>query len=374
MTTARRVSAAALAAALAVVLEPTAVAAAPAARASVADPASRADSARGADPARAADQTAPVRITTAVSPKDVRIGTPFRYTIRVEADAGVEVFVPLISGAIGDFVITDYGQGAAEGAGRDGDAVTAVETWYELLAYESGSRFIPAPVVGYRAAATEVLQVEGPKTLVNVDTLLPPPGEEVELRDIRGPVDAPADIRPLLLGLGLVVAALAIAALLYWLGRRRGRGLEVAARPAHEVALEALTRLRRASLIAAGRHEDYYVRLSAIVREYVEGRFSLRAPEMTTEEFLAVVGRGEALGREYRTALGGFLSEADLVKFARHVPSESDAERAYGAARGFVEATAASDPPDPAGTAAGSGGGQDVQAEPVGREEHHATT
>jgi len=283
----------------------------------------------------------PVRISTEVSPKDVTIGTPFRYTVRVEADAGVEVFVPLVSGAIGDFVITDYGESVTgEAAAGDADG-PAVEIWYELLAYESGSQFVPAPIVGYRAPGAEVAQVAGPKALVNVDALLPPADAEAEaeLRDIKKPVEPPTDLRPMLLGLALLVLVVLVVAVIYWLqGRRRGAGGLL--RPAHEVALEALSQLRRTSLLTEGRHEDYYVRLSGIVRNYVEGRFALRAPEMTTEEFLAAVGRGETLGGEHRGALGGFLSEADLVKFARHVPSESDAERAYTAAREFVESTA----------------------------------
>ena len=48
----------------------------------------------------------------------------------------------------------------------------------------------------------------------------------------------------------------------------------------------ALNRLRAQGLIEQGQFEDYYVQLSSIVRHYLEDRFHLRAPEMTTEEFL----------------------------------------------------------------------------------------
>lgn len=293
----------------------------------------------GVETEEPASLSGPVRITTEISPKEVTVGTPFRYTVRVEADPGVEVFVPLVSGAIGNFVITDYGEGAAAEA-SNAAAGTPVEIWYELLAYESGSQFVPAAIVGYRAPGGEVLQFEGPKTLVNVDTLLPSLDTDIELRDIKTPVEPPTDWRPALLGLAVLTIILLAVGLIYWLQARRRRGVGGVLRPAHEIALEALSRLRRASLIAEGRHEDYYVRLSSIVREYVEGRFALRAPEMTSEEFLAAVGRSETLGREHRGALRGFLTEADLVKFARHVPSDSDAERAYAAACDFVESTA----------------------------------
>jgi hypothetical protein len=60
---------------------------------------------------------------------------------------------------------------------------------------------------------------------------------------------------------------------------------------------------------------------------------------MTTEEFLQAAQKSGDLGREERAALAAFLTEADLVKFAAYAPSAEQAERAYAAARQFVEST-----------------------------------
>ena len=62
---------------------------------------------------------------------------------------------------------------------------------------------------------------------------------------------------------------------------------------------------------------------------------------MTTEEFLLTTARGGSLQPAHRALLGEFLTESDLVKFARHVPTLADSERAYAAARRFVDETAA---------------------------------
>jgi hypothetical protein len=51
----------------------------------------------------------------------------------------------------------------------------------------------------------------------------------------------------------------------------------------------------------------------------------------------------------HRVALQEFLSEADLVKFARHVPSADRADRAWTAACDLVETTR---PPEEARNAA----------------------
>jgi hypothetical protein len=87
--------------------------------------------------------------------------------------------------------------------------------------------------------------------------------------------------------------------------------------------------------------KDFYSTLSDIVRRYLEDRFRLRAPEMTTEEFLLVTSRDGRLAAGHRRLLGDFLTESDLVKFARHVPTLSDGERAFEAARRFVTDTTA---------------------------------
>jgi hypothetical protein len=179
--------------------------------------------------------------------------------------------------------------------------------------------------------------------LVIVDSLLPKNEEglsKATLRDIKGPVAVPRDYRPLWYVAGAVAALAGIGFGLYRLLNRRRKVPQTPLRPAHEVALEALARLQRARLLEQQQQAEFYVQLSNIVRAYLEQRFNLRAPEMTTEEFLQVAKENRQLPVEYRGSLTQFLSEADLVKFARYVPAADDAERAYQAARQFVESTA----------------------------------
>ena len=95
-----------------------------------------------------------------------------------------------------------------------------------------------------------------------------------------------------------------------------------------ELALAALQRLRQDSPPV----EQFYTRLSDIVRRYIEGQFGLRAPERTTEEFLAEA----TLPAQHMTLLSSFLQESDLVKFARLRPGKDDMDRVFSAAEKFV--------------------------------------
>lgn len=291
-----------------------------------------------ADPTPPAQPPPPVDIQTSVEPKSVTIGTPFRYTMRIVADKETELVIPQLAGQIGDFQVIDFGsEPPHEENGR-----VVLENWYSLLTYQPGDAIVPGPTVQYRVPGSDLERVAAPDALVMVQSLLDVPGQTApaDVRDIKGPVAVPRDYRPLVwLAAGLLAAA-ALAVLLYRLVNRRRPASSVAPRPAHEIALEALAKLHAARLLEAGRHEAFYVRLSDIVRTYLEVRFHLRAPEMTTEEFLQEAQRDPQLAPPQRSLLGNFLSEADLVKFARYVPAPDDAERAYRAAREFVESTA----------------------------------
>jgi hypothetical protein len=299
--------------------------------------------AHAADPTTPGAQPAPVAIETAVEPRSVTIGTPFRYTMRITAEQDLELIVPQLAGQIGDFQVIDFGSPPP----RQERGRVVLEPWYTLLTYTPGDALVPGPTVQYRLPGSDLESVAAPDALVMVQSLLDKPGATppADVRDIKAPAAVPRDYRPLLWLALAGLGAIALAALLYRLINKRRSALIAPPRPAHEIALEALTKLHAARLLEAGREQEFYVRLSAIVRAYLEARFHLRAPEMTTEEFLQVAQRDPQLAPPQRSLLGNFLSEADLVKFARYVPASDDAERAYRAAREFVASTAAPEVP-----------------------------
>lgn len=156
-----------------------------------------------------------------------------------------------------------------------------------------------------------------------------------DIRDIKGLVPLPG--WPWWVWTLLGAAVLAVAGLTWWLSRRKPAAppppRRVVLAPA-DVALQALARLREEQPPV----ELFYTRLADIVRHYIEGQFGLRAPERTTEEFLAEA----TLPAPQMGLLGAFLREADLVKFARVRPGDADRQRAYASAETFVRETAPS--------------------------------
>lgn len=115
--------------------------------------------------------------------------------------------------------------------------------------------------------------------------------------------------------------------------------------PAHETALKRLAELAGKGLIEAGAAEAFFVEVTGIIRDYIEEGFGLRAPEQTTEEFLAGLVTAPAVAG-YRDVLEPFLAAADEVKFACLRPDRDVMRRAFETAENFVVQTAGVDSRD----------------------------
>ena len=116
--------------------------------------------------------------------------------------------------------------------------------------------------------------------------------------------------------------------------------------PPYQIALDALDALRQKGWIETLTIEPFYVELSSIVRRYLEGRFGLRAPERTTEEFIRDALTSRKLSDTPQNLVAGFLEQSDLVKFARHAPGQPDMRNALDSAALLVHETMPAETPE----------------------------
>ena len=110
------------------------------------------------------------------------------------------------------------------------------------------------------------------------------------------------------------------------------------ARPPWEVAFEELYDLRHAGLVAEARFAEHFDRVSDIVRKYLGARFGFDGLESTTREVLFVLRRLTP-PLESLDSIESFLRQADLVKFAKTVPSAEDCELALTRAERIISTT-----------------------------------
>jgi hypothetical protein len=159
-----------------------------------------------------------------------------------------------------------------------------------------------------------------------------------DIHEIRGPVAISGEWLWLWIALGAVLFAAAVIWGSYFFMNRKRVPVEPP-KPAWERALDAIARIEKAGYVQKGLIKEYYSELSGVVRWYIEERLDVRAPEMTTEEFIHAVRYSERLTNAQQGFLRDFLNASDMVKFAKFVPTAEEMFRALRLARVFVEET-----------------------------------
>lgn len=134
---------------------------------------------------------------------------------------------------------------------------------------------------------------------------------------------------------GLAVLVVAGAVLAWWRWRSRRPAPPVPVTPPHVRAKEKLADALR----FIGDPKVFCTLVADTVRHYLEERFTLRAPERTTEEFLVELQSSRHLLPDQKRSLGEFLQSCDLVKFARFEPTEAALRELHDAALRLVDET-----------------------------------
>ena len=293
-------------------------------------------------PAAAQELPAPPSLRVAVDTTTATVGGRLHLTVAVEHAPDATVQWP-DSLDLAPFEVLEAVANPATAA--DGRATTtAVLT---LAAFELGELEIPSFTVGVTSPGGVTELVTDPFGVAVVSVGL---DEGQDIRDIRGPLSIPRSV----LVMALWVLALALAAAGgWWLARRarhratnEGAVSEDPPRPAHELAYEQLDWLETSGLLGRGRVKEYHIEVSDIIRRYLEGRYAIRALEMTSREVLEQL-EAAGVGSDVHDRFTAFLARCDLVKFAKHRPTPAACALIVPDARALVDATLPPPEPEP---------------------------
>jgi len=256
--------------------------------------------------------------------------------LQAAIEPGYEVRMPKVDKVLESFGIVDWN--------NQGDRLdennNVVRTYrYRLEPFLSGKYEIPAFTFEFSDAnsvepkkyelVTEPIEIE-------VTSLLGEQRAELVIEDIEDVVEMPQQAS--LWWLWVLLGLCAIAAPAAWLVVRSRRAAELIRifKPAHEIAYARLRALVKEDLLGKGKIKEFYERISSILRHYIEHRFNLRAPERTTEEFLAELQYADVLSPPDKESLEEFLTHCDLVKFARHSPTNEQIQRTFDLVKEFI--------------------------------------
>ena len=200
-----------------------------------------------------------------------------------------------------------------------------------ITAWDSGSYYIP-PI-----SFSETSRIEG--LLLNVQSVILE--EAAELKDIKQPMEAPigwSDIWPWVLGIILFTL------IVFFLKKYIFNKKEVikikkpkVIIPADITALQQLTKLDEAQIWQAGNVKKYHSEISEIIRRYTENRFNFIALELATEEIISELK--SKVNNEQLASINIILQRADLAKFAKSKPEETENKESMQLAKHFVAQT-----------------------------------
>ena len=287
------------------------------------------------------DRTAekgPVKMFVRVWPKEPRLSDLVEMDVRVESRPDVDIKPPAFGQAVGDFLVRDYTERPSEtGAGN-------VRLFhYQLEPVHAGKHLIRSVSIEFVDKRPNS-ERRGEGALIETDPL------EVNVTsELSGGAPSLANLEPMLpprpvpqrVATGWLVAAAAGAVALAILGvvvvrRRKRRPIQPRRQTPEEIAQAALALLLAENLPARGLIKEFYLRLTGIVRQYVEDTTGLRAPEQTTEEFLRDMRSRAVFPSDRSHRLAEFLESADLIKYAGQQPAEGQIDQAIARAHEFV--------------------------------------
>jgi hypothetical protein len=313
-------------------------------------------------------EVGPVKATVKVWPAKPTLADPIYVRLEVDAPSGVSIDAPFQEAGdqrLGRFRVVGFTRDTQ----RKPDGGQLHQQTYTLEAPSSGRQRIPPLRLEMTDARKgSASDARKPQEILTdeVPLEIAPMATEAATAQLR---PAAAELDPdvggigwlSILGIASGVAVLASGSVLGYRAFRARRRIEKQ-RSAYDEAVAQLRALEDGGPPDDTAADGWFVALSSIVRRYLEQRYEIRAPELTTEEFLQVATARPELTAEHRSLLTSFLERCDRVKFAGYRPDAEESLATLKAARGFVEDTRLREPIAVAVARRPSGGGSHGKA------------
>jgi hypothetical protein len=297
-------------------------------------------------------EAGPVKATVKVWPAKPTLADSIYVRLEIDAPSGVSIDAPFQEAGdqrLGRFRVVGFTRDTE----RKPDGGQLHQQTYTLEAPSSGRQRIPPlrlEMTDARKGSGSGGDVHKPQEILTDEVPLEvaPIAAETstaQLKPAAGELDP--DVGGIgwltVLGLASGVVIVGSASLLGYRAFRARRRIEKQ-RSAYDEAVAQLRALEDSGPPDEATADNWFVALSAIVRHYLEHRYEIRAPELTTEEFLQVAIARPELSTEHRGLLRSFLERCDRVKFAGYRPDADESLATLKAARGFVEDTRLREP------------------------------
>ena len=287
-----------------------------------------------------ADGESPVTVRMEYAPAKITVGDQVRFKFTVEAPAGIALSPPPTASVFGEWEVLGF-KPLPDKPGVGGNDRREYE--WVMTAWTTGKITLPSPRFTYTETGRKPGYALAPPGVMEVESVLARDKNPQDLKPPKGLIGY-RNIWPYIWA---ALGVLGISFLLWWWQRRKKRMAAIAAgiipgvpvKPAEDIARQALDELISSGLAESGEVKLFYIRLSDILRRYIEGKFGIPAMDRTTAELMPEIRRHPVL-RDFNSEFRIFFEDCDLAKFAKYVPSAEDIATDLGRARRVVDETA----------------------------------
>jgi hypothetical protein len=265
-----------------------------------------------------------------VDTNKILIGEQITLSLNAKIPAQIEHTWPIFSDTLAGFELIDVSKLDTL---KTGDYWTLKQE-LTVTSFDSGYSAIPPISIQFGG---NTLQSEA----IGIAIGFPEFDEEVELYDIKKPLEVPPNWWPVIL---IVGGGILLAVALFFIARSiKAKKLPEMKAPKivlapHIEAMQRLQKLENDGLWQKGEIKAYYSQLTDILRMYMERQFNVQAMESTAEEVIELLER-QVLPSSHLAELRPMLRTSDLVKFAKVKPLSEENHRALALVRQFVDIT-----------------------------------
>jgi hypothetical protein len=282
-------------------------------------------------------QAQTISISASTDTTDYLVGDFINYNIEVIAKENIQVLDPIIPDTLSQLELISV----IEAVRSESDESITTNYQFILAGYDSISATIPPVAIEYRSEQDTILKkITTDPITVNIHTV--PVTTAEEIKDVKSPLTIAFDWIELILWLAIALVVIIVGWILYKRYKKKKSEAPIEKKiikiPVHVKALTALDELEGQKLWQQGKVKEYHSRITEIIRVYFEDRFDLPAMELPTTESLDRL-RNIKDAENITELTFDFLSNADLVKFAKFQPLQSVNDEMMAQARDIIRET-----------------------------------
>lgn len=248
------------------------------------------------------------------------VGDYITYTLELRYDNSLQVTIPSIKDSVNSLeFIKELTPQRQESNGKIFEKFSFVFAGYDSAEITIPPFLIASVVKG----SNEVFYQKVNPVTITVKTI--EVDSEADIMDVKAPLYIQLNwLLIILITIGIIILLL----IGYWIYKKYFKKEVVGSKkiiiklPPHKIALENLYKLEEKKLWQQGLIKEFHTEVTEIVRRYFEDRFKILALEMTSAEVLVNLKYNEE-SDDISVVTEEFLSNADLVKFAKFKPLAS---------------------------------------------------